>query len=181
MTETRPLLGATRSAITRSKVDLPQPDGPSSVRKLPRAMTRSMLSSAVTVPRSLVKRTLTPSQETAVSANGRFAYRIAGDPGVPHDARLGHVERRRLVQQAAVVPDHHVARPPVVMVEARRLAGEVDQLLQELLRFLRRKARDVVRVAADQQRLAAGVGMALDQRPQHVPVALEAQPAIVVG
>ena len=35
-------------------------------------------------------------------------------------------------------------------------------------------------MAADQQRLAAGVGMDLHQRPQHVLVALEAQPPVVV-
>ena len=92
--------------------------------------SRSMSSSAVTVPRSVVKRTLTRSQETAVSAKGGFAHRIAGDAGVPHDARLGHVERRRLVHQAAIVPDHRVAGAPVVVVDARRLAGEVDQLLR---------------------------------------------------
>src|SRR5262249_40514399 len=55
--------------MTRSKVDLPQPEGPSSVRKLPRGMVRSMFSSAVTVPRSVVKRTLTRSQRTASVAS----------------------------------------------------------------------------------------------------------------
>ena len=39
--------------MTRSNVDLPQPEGPSSVRKLPRGIARSMFSSAVTVPRSV--------------------------------------------------------------------------------------------------------------------------------
>jgi hypothetical protein len=38
-----------------------------------------------------------------------------------------------LMQQAAIVPDHHVADAPVVVIDARRLAGEVDQLLQQFL------------------------------------------------
>ena len=88
----RPLVGAIRSAITRSNVDLPQPDGPSSVRKLPRGIARSMLSSAVTVPRSLVKRTLTLSQETAVSANGGFADMAASLTGSPA-MRVCHITR----------------------------------------------------------------------------------------
>jgi len=64
-TAIRPLVGSIRSAITRSKVDFPQPEGPSKVRKLPRGIVRSMFSSAVTVPRSVVKRTVTRSQTTA--------------------------------------------------------------------------------------------------------------------
>jgi len=64
-TAIRPLVGSIRSAITRSKVDFPQPDGPSKVRKLPRGMARSIFSSAVTVPRSVVKRTVIRSQTTA--------------------------------------------------------------------------------------------------------------------
>src|SRR5215475_9500296 len=51
--------------MTRRSVDFPQPDGPSRVRKLPRGIARSMFSSAVTVPRSVVKRTVTLSQRTA--------------------------------------------------------------------------------------------------------------------
>ena len=39
-TETWPLDGAIRSATTRSKVDLPQPDGPSRLRKPPRSTAK---------------------------------------------------------------------------------------------------------------------------------------------
>ena len=131
---------------------------------------RSILSSAVTVPRSLVKRTLIFSQETAASANGAFADRIARDAGVPHDARLGHVEGRRLVQQAAIVPDDDVAGR--ASRGGRRAApGRRSRSAPAAAAGSRSavQARDVVGMAADQQRLAAGVGMRLDQRPQRHP------------
>ena len=66
-TESAPDVGGMRSAMTRSKVDLPQPDGPRRVRKPPRRTDKLTLSRAVTEPRSVTKRTVTFSQTTATS------------------------------------------------------------------------------------------------------------------
>ena len=55
-TSTLPRLGGSRSATTRSRVDLPQPDGPSRVRNSPCATSRSRLLIAVTSRRSVKKR-----------------------------------------------------------------------------------------------------------------------------
>ena len=54
-----------RSETTRSSVDFPQPEGPSRVRKPPRATVMLTRSSAVTAPRSVVKRTVTSRNRTA--------------------------------------------------------------------------------------------------------------------
>src|SRR6185436_5117602 len=67
-TETCPLVGATRSATTRSKVDLPQPDGPSRLRKPPRSTEKETFSSAVTVRRSVTKRIDTLRHDTALAS-----------------------------------------------------------------------------------------------------------------
>src|SRR5947209_3258732 len=64
-TDTWPVVGAIRSATMRSKVDLPQPDGPSRLRNPPRSTENEMFSSAVTVRRSVTKRIDTLRQETA--------------------------------------------------------------------------------------------------------------------
>ncbi len=74
-------------------------------------------------------------QPTAASLTGSPAMRVC------HMTRGWVMSNgRRLVQQAAIVPDHDVARPPVVVIDPRRLAGEVDQLLQQLFGLLRRQA-----------------------------------------
>src|SRR5258708_4040978 len=108
-----------------------------------------------------------------------LAHWIAGDAAVPHHARLGHVPGRGLVQQAAVVPDHCVAWCPVVVVSARRPAGEFDQALEEALGFGCVHARDVVGVPADQQRLATGLGMGLDQRAKRHGTVVKAVAAVL--
>jgi hypothetical protein len=51
-----PLEGAIRSATTRSSVDFPHPDGPRTHRKPPASTENEILSSAVTVRRSVTKR-----------------------------------------------------------------------------------------------------------------------------
>src|SRR5579883_709605 len=113
---------------------------------------------------------------------GRLASRVAGDAAVPHDAPLGHVPGRRLVQQAAIVPQHRIPRPPVVVPGARPLAGEGDEVLEEALRFGIVHSGNVVRVTADQQRLAAGLGMDLHQLPQrHRPVMEAVAAVLAVG
>ena len=50
----RPLVGRSKPAIMRSVVVLPQPDGPTIVKNSPGGMCRSMLSTAVTSPKSFV-------------------------------------------------------------------------------------------------------------------------------
>jgi hypothetical protein len=48
-----PRLGSRKPAIRRSRVVLPQPEGPSRVTKLPPSIERSTPSSTVAVPNSL--------------------------------------------------------------------------------------------------------------------------------
>src|SRR3954453_1983237 len=67
-TESCPAVGVTRSATIRSRVDFPHPDGPSRVRKPPRATEKEMFSSAVTVRRSVMKRIKTLRHETALAS-----------------------------------------------------------------------------------------------------------------
>ena len=66
-----------------------------------------------------------------------------------HDAFLAHVPGTGLVHQAAVVPDHHFAWRPAVLVDAWRLAGEGHEFVQERLRVLLAQPVNGVRVAAD--------------------------------
>ena len=63
-----PALGWMMSAITRNNVDLPQPDGPNSVRKPPASRVNERFSNAVTARRSLMKRTVTLRQSNAAAA-----------------------------------------------------------------------------------------------------------------
>lgn len=53
------------SATTRSSVDLPQPDGPSNVRKLPGFRLKLMSSNATTSRCALMNRTVTPRSSIA--------------------------------------------------------------------------------------------------------------------
>src|SRR4029077_21153871 len=93
------------------------------------------------------------------SGEGGLADGIAGDAAVPHYARLSHVPWHAAMEEASIVPDHGIAGRPVVMIDARRLACEVHQLLQEPLGLRSVHTRNIVRVATDYQRLPAGLGM----------------------
>src|SRR5882757_2401697 len=115
---------------------------------------------------------------SSLRCQGPLAHWITGDAAVPHHARLGHVPGRGLVQQAAIVPDHRVARRPVMVVGARAPAGGFDEAFQEALGLGLVHARDIVSMAADQQRLAAGLGMDLHQRPKRHRPAMETVAAI---
>ena len=64
--------------------------------------------------------------------SGKLAGAIPGKACVVHDARLAHIPRTGLVQQAAVVPQYGVTRCPRVVVDARRLAGELGQLIEQV-------------------------------------------------
>src|SRR5262249_22677901 len=142
-----PLDGSIRSAMTRNKVDLPQPEGPSSVRKLPRGIVRSMFSSAVTVPRSVVKRTLTRSQSTASGVSAASidpadrladlgALRLGGveDLAGDHILELGRAGAELLqvvVELDLLGPDRRIESAPAI---GRRVAveGEGEQRLAAL-------------------------------------------------
>src|SRR5579883_143495 len=137
-TEILPLLGSIRSAITRSKVDLPQPEGPSNVRKLPRGMVRSMFSSAVTVPRSVVKRTLPRSQFPASETCATSMTSDLGTPGLggvedlgrDHVLELGGARRELLevvVHLDLLGPDGGIESAPAI-----GLGVGVEGELQEL-------------------------------------------------
>ena len=70
---TRPASGRSNPAMTRSRVVLPQPDGPSSAKNSFSAIASDRLSTAVTPP----KRFVTPSAATTI----RCSPLIAAHPG----------------------------------------------------------------------------------------------------
>src|SRR5215510_3716018 len=59
-TVTSPLVGSSKPATMRSKVDLPQPDAPIRQTNSPRAMVRSTRASASISPSPTAKRLVTP-------------------------------------------------------------------------------------------------------------------------
>src|SRR5271156_1067367 len=73
-----PALGCSRSAMTRSKVVLPQPDGPMKETNSPAAICRSILDSASTWPSDVSKVRDTPFASTASA--GRSAGRLVSVP-----------------------------------------------------------------------------------------------------
>src|ERR1700676_285475 len=84
------------SAMTRSNVDLPQPEGPSSVRKPPSANVSETFSSAVTDPRSLENRTVTSRHSIAVPARVSL---ISTDLGTRVGGGLEDVERHHFIDR----------------------------------------------------------------------------------
>src|SRR3954454_11526145 len=89
LTVTVPDVGWIRSPITRSSVDLPQPDGPISETNSPGRRSRSMSCSAVTLPlRNVFVR---PAIETTGAALAACGSAFIGQPSV---ARSCDVLRR---------------------------------------------------------------------------------------
>src|SRR6516162_5487226 len=81
-------------------------------------LQKTMPVAAAVVALSKLRRVVVIDVSSAVRfflcGEGGLALRIAGDAAVPHHPRLSHVPRRGLVEQAAIVPDHRVARRPVM-------------------------------------------------------------------
>src|SRR5215510_7238620 len=92
--------------------------------------------------------------------------RIAGDPSVTHDTGLTIVVGPGPVEDAAVVPDDHVAGTPPVRIRAGRPAGEIEEVSQELLRLGLREAGNGKGVAADEEGGAVRDGMHLHERAE---------------
>jgi hypothetical protein len=61
----RPLVGSSKPPTMRSVVVLPQPDGPSRAKNVPRGIARSSASTAVVSPKRLV----TPSSSMSAAAD----------------------------------------------------------------------------------------------------------------
>lgn len=57
------------------------------------------------------------------------------------------------MEQASIVPYHRFAGRPRMVIDARRLAREIHQLLQEALGLALANARNVMRMTTDHQRL----------------------------
>ena len=131
--------------------------------------------------RHTARRSLPERTEDTRSGQGGFAHRIAGNPAMPHDPRLAHIPWRGLMKQAAVVPNHGVAGPPLVVIDARWTAGEINQLLQQPLRLILIHVRDVVGMAADYQRLSTRFRMNLNQWPQGHGTIVETITAILAA
>src|SRR5215472_6287581 len=80
---TSPWLGCSRPAMSRSKVVLPQPDGPSRTRYSPSPVSRSIPSTAVVCPNSLRSALVST---TAIGVNSVLVVR---GPPVFSDQALG--------------------------------------------------------------------------------------------
>src|SRR6516165_11112518 len=134
-TRTSPDCGRTMSAMTRNSVDLPQPDGPSTVSRLPAATVSETPSSAVTDWRLLTKRTRTPSHCSAGADDTDPSPELRPSVGGRlQDLRRHHlVDRwgplRKLAEVAPhrdlLLPDHRVHR--AVAVRAGVLVEAVVQ------------------------------------------------------
>src|SRR6516165_1172166 len=134
-TRTSPDCGRTMSAMTRNSVDLPQPDGPSTVSRLPAATVSETPSSAVTDWRLLTKRTRTPSHCSAGADDTDPSPELRPSVGGRlQDLRRHHlVDRwgplRKLAEVAPhrdlLLPDHGVHR--AVAVGAGMLVEAVVQ------------------------------------------------------
>src|SRR5262245_49657213 len=121
-TDTVPRVGGTRSATSRSKVDLPHPEGPRRLTNPPGATLRPTLSSAVTEPRSLSKRTVAFSSSTASAAPAPLMS-FGGLARLP--AELGPRGRRRRQDRLG----HHVGDLRRLALELLQLVVDVDLLL----------------------------------------------------
>src|SRR5690349_8890262 len=85
------------------------------------------------------------------------------------------------MEQAAIVPDHRVSRRPLMVIDSRRLAGKIDQLLKQAFRFVGFEPGNVMRMTSDDQRLPSGLRMYLDQRPQRYGTVMESVAAVVAA
>src|SRR4051794_10271596 len=99
-----PLVGSSSPARIRRIVDLPQPDGPSSDRKVPRAVCRSASCSAVTdrprMRKILVSpETCTPVPRATPRAPAVLVSSATGSAGVVHEVGVLLVD---LVEQGQV-------------------------------------------------------------------------------
>src|SRR6185312_5888795 len=89
-TRTWPSGGASSPAATLSRVDLPQPEGPTRATKVPAAMASEMsLTTVCAPPAGVAKRTLTPANSTAAAAAGAAAGRSPDATRLLADAQLG--------------------------------------------------------------------------------------------
>src|SRR3954469_19335960 len=82
-----------------------------------------------------------------------------------HQAAGVGIEGIATVQGAAVVPHHEVADLPYLAESELGLRRMRPELVEELLAFVERHADDpAVPAPAEEQTLASGLGMPLDQR-----------------
>src|SRR5580692_5300827 len=130
LTRMAPLVGASRSAIARSSVVLPQPDGPIKETNSPRSTARSMPLSACTGPSAVTKlndkpatsMTRAPTAVSSVVASGlsilsRDAFRRSmllpcGErPGLGRERlTLDEIAAAGFDLNLAVAPGHFAAR-----------------------------------------------------------------------
>src|SRR3989337_748370 len=80
-----PPVASSRPAMVRSKVDLPQPDGPTRTTNSPSSMVRSMPESTFTVPKTLL------TLRNVTDAMGLSFDRTGGEPG--HEVALQEHEK----------------------------------------------------------------------------------------
>src|SRR5690606_26312545 len=108
----------------------------------------------------------------------KFTCRAAGNAGVVHHPRLVHIPRPRLMEQTAVVPDDDIAGLPLVIIDARRADGEIDEIGEQRLGLFFRKARNTICVPADGEARPPRFGMLLDERAERRRVIV--QPVAVI-
>ena len=70
------------------------------------------------------------------------------------------------MEQPSIVPNDGIARSPRMVVNARWLASEINQILKKFLRLFGIHAGNPVRVSPNDERSASSFGMDLHQRSQ---------------
>src|SRR5215475_5150516 len=98
-----PALTSSSPAIIRSKVDFPQPDGPTSTMNSPSAMARSMPCRTLTAPKDL----LTPVMSIDAMAIPSALHRAGGEP--PHEIFLDQDEEQEGGDERDHPRRHHLA------------------------------------------------------------------------
>ena len=80
-----------------------------------------------------------------------------------------------------IVPDREITGFPLVAIDAGRLAGEMQQILEQPLRLLGIESGNAVGVSTDVERRAPCHGMPLHQGPQRRSLLVEAVPRTRLG
>src|SRR6516165_10692292 len=95
----------------------------------------------------------------------RLPRLVAEHGAAADDARLERgVVALGLVHEAAIVPDHEVARPPAVLVAARQTDDALVERLDEFPPLVIAHADDALGMIAEEDALASGLGVRAHDR-----------------
>src|SRR3954470_11947762 len=137
MSSTVPASGCSKPAMTRSVVVLPEPDGPSSVKNSPTAMSRSRFSIATIspnvrrIPRRRTAAAVAAGASTAGSAGACVAKRLLQDRQAPLELLVGRGERGEEPDHVSVEAAREEDEPALACSGGHRLrclTGPLDEL-----------------------------------------------------